>query len=430
MKFSNPLENERGAALVISLMFLAIVAMMGAAAVILTTTDIQIGSNYKESTISFNYAEAGVSYAITGMEAGLADGSFSLPTSTDPTDPNNSTTFTYTLPSGFNFSISDITMTGPNAYSFTSTGTGTDNAQSIIRVTFKRDSAITFAAFGDERMEVKNSGTVYSYDSRTSNPPTGPGDSTHEGDIGSNDELITKNRSFIDGDGVLGEQDDGSPTQDRIFDADDFYGDAPVNAGRIDPDPLGLNSGGEYAPASWSDPADNDNDDPSDPSNRIIGNSINLPNSGSKTLVGFPGRPANYYLTYFELKNNATLTIDLNDIGGVAVGPVRFFLDNPTTFDIKNSSSIKVIPSGKEDKVAFFTNSTDTLDIKNSGDFSGLFYAPNADVVVHNSGNVNGAIWGKTVDIRNGGTLNFNTALADMYPSNKLTKTSWHNLSN
>ena len=422
--------RENGAALVIGLMFLAILALLGSTAVVLTTTDMQIGANYKKSAVSFYYAEAGVNYAISQMEAGLANGSFSLPTSADPNQAEHTSILTYSLPSGFDFSISDISMKNTNEYLFTSTGNGPDNAQSVIEVTFERDQAITFAAFGDELMEMHNSATVYSYDGRVSSPPTGAGQSTHQGDIGSNDELITKNSSFIDGDGVLGEQHDGSPTTDRIFDYGDFFGDAPFNAGRIDPDPLGLNSGGEYDPASWSNPSVNDNDDATDPSNRISLNSIDLPNSGTKTIVGFPGRKANYYLTEFCLKNSAVLTIDLNDVGGVAVGPVRIFLDNPTTFDIKNSSEIRVIPSGKGHLVGFFTNSTDTLDIKHNGDFNGLFYAPNADVVVHNSGDVNGSIWAKTVDIRNSGTLNFNTALADMYESNELTATTWRDLRN
>ncbi len=61
----------------------------------------------------------------------------------------------YSVPSGFNFSLSDVTMIATNSYSITSTGAGPDNAKAEITILFKRGAAISFAAFGDEKMEVK-----------------------------------------------------------------------------------------------------------------------------------------------------------------------------------------------------------------------------------------------------------------------------------
>jgi len=57
-------SNENGAVLVIGLMFLAILAMLGTTAVVMTTTDMQIGANYKASVQGSYVAEAGVSEAI------------------------------------------------------------------------------------------------------------------------------------------------------------------------------------------------------------------------------------------------------------------------------------------------------------------------------------------------------------------------------
>ena len=57
-------NNENGAVLVIGLMFLAILALLGSTAVVLTTTDMQIGGNYKTSVQAFNVAQAGVSEAL------------------------------------------------------------------------------------------------------------------------------------------------------------------------------------------------------------------------------------------------------------------------------------------------------------------------------------------------------------------------------
>ena len=422
MKMSRPHKNERGAALVISLMFLSILAMLGTTAVVLTTTDIKIGANYKANAQAFYDADAGVAFAVGTMEAGLADGSFSLPTTVGGTS-----TLTYSVPSGFSFSISDVTMIATNAYSLTSTGTdpGNTNSWTDLAVIFEKGSAITMAAFGDKKMEMKNSAQVYSYDSRTSSPATGLGNSSGQGDIGSNENVITKNASVIDGDGVFGAYADGSPTTNTIFDTNDFAGDAPVDAGRIEPDPLGINSGGEYDPTTYA--ASNDNADAVSP---IVGNFIGLGSSYTSSTMTLPGKAggANYYITAIDLKNSTTLTID------TTLGPVRLFMDDPsassTTFSLSNGAAINVIPPANADQFGFFTNYTGSLDVKNSGDFNGLIYAPKADVIIRNSGDVNGAIWGETVEVKNSGILNYNTALADRYTTNDLIKTSWNNYRN
>lgn len=57
-------NNENGVVLVIGLMFLAILAMLGTTAVVMTTTDMQIGANYKTSVQASNVAEAGINEAL------------------------------------------------------------------------------------------------------------------------------------------------------------------------------------------------------------------------------------------------------------------------------------------------------------------------------------------------------------------------------
>jgi len=53
-------NNEKGFALPVGLMFLAILVLLGTTAVIITTTDLKIGSNYKQSAQAFYAAEAGI----------------------------------------------------------------------------------------------------------------------------------------------------------------------------------------------------------------------------------------------------------------------------------------------------------------------------------------------------------------------------------
>ena len=94
-------KNENGAALVIGLMFIAILAMLGSTAVVMTTTDMQIGSNFQASVVALNDAEAGIYYAIGKIEEGLKawPRTFTLPTSTVPSSKNGSDLITASNPS-------------------------------------------------------------------------------------------------------------------------------------------------------------------------------------------------------------------------------------------------------------------------------------------------------------------------------------------
>ncbi|MBC2696507.1 MAG: hypothetical protein HF982_14770 [Desulfobacteraceae bacterium] len=56
-------NNEKGFVLPVGLMFLAIIAILGTTAVIITTTDLKIGSNYRASELAFYAAEAGIEEA-------------------------------------------------------------------------------------------------------------------------------------------------------------------------------------------------------------------------------------------------------------------------------------------------------------------------------------------------------------------------------
>ena len=56
-------KNEKGIVLATGLMFMAIIAIVGTTAVIVTTTDFKIGSNYRENVQAFYIAEAGLARA-------------------------------------------------------------------------------------------------------------------------------------------------------------------------------------------------------------------------------------------------------------------------------------------------------------------------------------------------------------------------------
>jgi Tfp pilus assembly protein PilX len=66
--------NEKGFVLPVGLMFLAIIAILGTTAVIITTTDLKIGTNYKLSEQAFYAAEAGIQRAANALKAGTSNG--------------------------------------------------------------------------------------------------------------------------------------------------------------------------------------------------------------------------------------------------------------------------------------------------------------------------------------------------------------------
>jgi len=383
--------------LVTSLLILAVLVAIGTTIAMQTSTDIKISSNYKTSRQAFYDADAGVQYAIAKIKA---DSTFTLPSA------GSSVPLTYATPAGFSFTLSTLSKNaGSNTYSFTSTGNGSNNAQAAITATFGRDSAINFAAFGDQKMDTKNGGSTQSYDSSsldpTKNDPSSPSYvSTHEADVGSNDWLVTHNGASIDGSGVFGEQDDGSATTNDIHSGTTFYGTAGVTVGRVDPDPLGVNSGGEYDPFTYATSNDN--------ASAGVGTTIST--KGSITLTA-----GDYYFTSITLKNGADLTID------TSAGPVNIFLTGG--IDFKNGSTIDV--TGSPTDFSIYSNSTSKIDFKHSSEFEGFVYAPFADIDIKNSASVYGAIWGSSVDIKNSGTLYYDTALKDKYSSNNLTLTAW-----
>jgi len=70
---------------------------------------------------------------------------------------------------------------------------------------------------------------------------------------------------------------------------------------------------------------------------------------------------------------------------------------------------------------------------KNSADFYGAIYAPNADVTMHNSGNVYGAVTAKSFEQKNSGTFNYDTSLRDVSIDEEaiyFTITNWHEVYN
>ena len=92
-------KNEKGMVLPLGLMFLAIIAILGTTAVIITTTDLKIGTNYKLSQQAFYAAEAGINVAMSNVEDFIFGGTLTTsktePVKVDPTSNSYTATYEY-----------------------------------------------------------------------------------------------------------------------------------------------------------------------------------------------------------------------------------------------------------------------------------------------------------------------------------------------
>jgi Tfp pilus assembly protein PilX len=398
------IKNEKGIVLITALLFLMVLTVLGTTAIVISSTDIQIGGNYKLSKQAFYDAEAGIQYAIKNIENGLAAETLSL--------TGSSVAVNYTAPSGFSFDpVTTLTQVESTSnYRFQATGHAANNTSSTIEVVIKRDTLLNYGIFGDDEIDMKNSGAAYSYDSRVTPNPT-PADSTGEADIGSNKLVTGHNGTIIDGDVALG--DDGLGTEGVYTPMGSpgptVTGTAGVDVDRVTPDPLGAIGGDLATTFSTVSSGSNDN-----VWGGIAGNTISLNNGETKTLLGKAGG-ADYYVTSIDLKNGSTLNID------ATAGPVNIYLTG--SLNTHNSATINL--NGLPPDFTIYSNSTAKIDFKHGSAFKGTVYAPYADIDMKNSSEVYGILWAKTVDIKNSGQFFFDTALKDKFASDDISIVSW-----
>ena len=395
MKCHHPCRNEKGLVLVTSLLFMAIVSILGTSAYFSSSNELKISSNYRSAKQAFYDADAGVNYTLAGIESGLADSSLTL--------SGDTVTVNFTAPSGFSFNpVTTLTkVAGTTNYRFQVTGNA-GSGNTTLDVVFMRDPALQYGVFGDEEVDMKSGGHTYSYDSDDTSNPT-PSDTTHEGDVGSNEKVIVHNGTDIDGNIGLGEQADGTDGQLAASGTPIING-STQDVSRVDPDPLGA-VGGSLANDFTTYAASNDN-----AAAGIAGNTISLGNGDTLTLTA-----GNYYLTDITLNNGANLIIDPSS------GPVNIYLTGG--LEAKNGSDINI--SGVPTDFTIYSNSTDNIIFKHSSSFRGTVYAPYAGIEMKNSADAFGILWGKTVDIKNSGEFYFDTALKDKWLSNTVSAVSW-----
>lgn len=439
------LKYERGIVLVIALFLISGLSLLGIAANQNTVTDTAITSNYVSSLQSFYLAEAGVELAKSYVKYDLvndnknwANAAFKFPYHTS----GQSMTVTCAITSTYctiNAGASGVTNGIPSATTtktiggaagsisialrnisssvlgIRSTGAIGNSATSTIEVLLRQRPLLQYGVFGDKSVDMKANGKVYSYDSSlTPNPDPAnyPANSTHKGDIGSNESVVLHNDTYVDGSVGLGKSEDGTNATYSEGGAT-VTGGSPNDVARVTPDPLGA-IGGALEATFTSVSSSNDNGTASP---AITGNKIDT--KDTITLTGKSGG-ANYYLTSLTLKNGGVLTID------ATAGPVNIYLAGSLNAD--NGSSINL--NGVPTDFTVYCNAIDmsgsnSVVFKNSGAFKGVVYAPHAGIEMKNSADVFGLIWGSRVDIKNGGQFFFDAALNNKFLSSDYDVIAW-----
>ncbi|MEA3416827.1 MAG: pilus assembly PilX N-terminal domain-containing protein [Thermodesulfobacteriota bacterium] len=407
-------KNEKGFVLPVGLMFLAIIAILGTTAVITTTTDLKIGSNYKTSVQTFYDADAGVQYVLKQLAIDLDD------SDSDTVDLTADTiSLNYSTPSGFSFTVPTVlTSLGSDQYSFKVTGHGPNNSQAVIEVVFSTEqkSIFDYGLFTNGLLDLKSDAKIYSYDSRDTPDPdttTFPGASTGEADIGSNTEINTKMSTYIDGDLGLG-ADSSDPPVDAIW---TDTGTPTVtgtsgNVGHVDPDPLGTNDSSSELYNKFNDIiTTNNNVTAKDGSVCPLGGATAIALSNGETMTLTAG---DYYITSIVLKNGSTLEIDATS-GSVNIYLSGILDTEDGELESKNGSALNNLSQPTD--FSIFSNSSQDITFKHSTAFKGMVYAPNAHVEMKNTAGVYGLIWGNTATIHNSGEFYFDEAIKDKYLS-------------
>jgi Tfp pilus assembly protein PilX len=439
------IKNEKGVALLSAFMIMALLTALGLSAANTSTTELKIASNEKTATQALYAAEAGINFAIATLTADISNLDNYL---TDPDGTINNlkedepigTSSTYTVKIIDN--NDETTGNNPlddvdNTVIIKAEGTAGSSTKNITVVAYRptiSNPYINYAAFGETGVYTKNSGKVRSYDSSVTPNPTdtdadGDGiadDETGGGDIGSNGEVEIKNNAYIGGNIALGADTSGtvatlSDHGGTVTGTESFDATGTLTGVTVDPvDSDVMFTDGGAVNVAMDTLADMES----------AGTLTSLDISKNSTTVlsveeaekkPIPGcfidaeGTLNCYFSEINTKNNGTIQIE---------GTVNIYLTG--SMELKNS--VEIINTGVPANFSIYSSTTDTIDIKHNSSFSGLLYAPYSDIILHNSGDVYGAIYGDTVDIRNTGEIWFDTALRDSGGStlsDKLAISSW-----
>jgi len=381
--------NEKGFVLPVGLMFLAIISILGATAVTITTTDLKIGRNYKNSVQAFYLAEAEINHAQGFLKQNISDWNNYKASQTLPISPMLSTG-NYTITIGDPDSAS-----GNNRRKIESTVTTSTGASAKIEVVLGPQpfSPFSFAAFGDKWVDMSG-GLAYtdSYDSSVA-PWTGEGN-MQNGDVGTN--------SIDNGDLNVGNG--------------NIYGDAIAGAGG---DPNTVISSG--------------------PKGNITGSETVLPEPFLMPSVTDPGHETSVGVLSGDQTISTDTRVDSISLASKSTitisGDVTLYVDGDihisgqAMIDILVGSSLTIYASGAihmagqgivnknirpENLIIYGTDGCSDVHFSGQADLYGAIYAPEANFDFSGQADIYGSMIGDTVDISGQGVIHYDENLKNL----------------
>lgn len=378
--------GEQGIALISVILLILVLSFVSAAAIVTSTTELKIGGNFRTSAQSFYNAEAGVQYALGQIRNQYDAGTLDLtviPVVVHYAAPDTSI---YPLLSNGKFPFSNWTTTHLELktgttldYKFQTTGSYASSKTALQVVLNMPSFRLVRGMFASGPVEVKNNLSC------VGSPAP---------EFGSNTSLETKKDEFSKV--VLG----GDAT---------YSGTAPVQ--HVPTIPVDPPPGAERIVSDHNYSGSNDNE-----SAGITGDKITATTS-------LP--PGNYYLTDLDT-SNLTITgsgavniyvetkLSLDNVTiNAGSGPLTIYYHGSATVDLKDAS---LNSGGIASNLSIISDSTDVLfDFKNNAVFSGLIYAPYADINFQNNADVNGLLWGKTITAHNNITFQYDATAASYF---------------
>jgi len=367
--------SRQGIVLVVVVSLLAALAMLCVALFAILTVDIRSAGYYDRAVSALHDADGGAEYVFSRVRQNLASATLILDS---PSEAVN-----YAAPGGLNFDAVTnlVRLSDRHTYMYTVTGrSGSSRAliEVVLGLVVGDGRTSLLGAFGDDKFTIKPNSYVYSYHSSTNpNPSSSAGGAT----IGANKELSADDDA-VDDSIYLGEAEDGTPAtfgNEGSTSADVYRGD------RINPDPLGVTTGGPLAHAFADAAVSNDN--AGGVGGILNGNVLTI--KGDVTLVA-----GDYYVDEIDLGAHEMLTID------ATAGAVNIHLTG--AMEMKPNSDLVVNPRVPSN-FRVFSNSSTQVKLYPKTDFVGMIYAPLAPILVQPNGDFCGAIWGNELELKPGG---------------------------
>lgn len=391
-------KNEKGIVLITALLFLMVLTVLGTTAIMISSTDIKIGGNYKLSKQAFYAAEAGINQVINHYRTTPADFDITKTTASSIGLPGTKPT-TANLGTDAAFWITNITYDTASPPTWVEIkGHGTvinSNADSkiVVRLEPIYPNPFTFAAFGDEGVVLSGQGDVDSYNSSVASyDPANPGSN---GDVGtnatSNGVISLSGQAEVKGDAVVGPG--GDPT-------------------------TGVTTSGQSSVSGSKSAADSAKDmtPKSDP-----GGGTPLIVSGT-----MPIGAGTYRVSSISLSSQTTVTISGN-VTLYVTG--NFTTSGQSKINITSGSSLTMYVSGDihmagqgivnlnnkpENLIIYGTETCTSVHLSGQAELFGAIYAPKAEAQFTGQADIYGSIIAKTVNVSGQGDIHYDEALSSL----------------